>query len=87
MEGRVVELRGVEKNGERRRDGEVTIIINILIITIIIIIINDHNHHHHHDDDDDNDFEQIGREGARERPHTIVGERSQSSLPPGACTP
>ena len=36
MEGRVVELRGAEKNGERRRDGEVTI--TIVTITIIIVL-------------------------------------------------
>ena len=39
MEGRVVELRGAEKNGERRRDGEVTItIVTIVTITIIIVL-------------------------------------------------
>ena len=39
MEGRVVELRGAEKNGETRRDGEVTITIITIITSIIVIII------------------------------------------------
>ena len=27
---------------------------------------------------------QVGRDGARERPHTLGGERGQPNLPPGA---
>ena len=37
MEGRVVELRGAEKNGERRRDGEVTIITIDIIIVLMMM--------------------------------------------------
>ena len=36
MEGRVVELRAVERNGERRREVEVDNIITDILITIFI---------------------------------------------------
>ena len=118
MEGRVVELRGVERNGERRRDAEVNIGIVLfftwrsaetlkLLVGSFLCSFKDEQIQRNNTHTLPAIREsiciairislgvsicrlmlmpnaQVGRDGARERPHTLGGERGQPNLPPGA---
>ena len=118
MEGRVVELRGVERNGERRRDAEVNISIVLfftwrsaetfkLLVGSFLCSFKDEQIQRNYTHTLPARREiiyiaihislgvsiwrlmlmpnaQVGRDGARERPHTLGGERGQPNLPPGA---